>query len=101
MSKVYVIGVSESKGVSRKTGEAYHAINLQCVKRSATCHGKAVEDLYINAETFPVETLMDECGCRSLSDFIGCFLDVSRTTKGWLEDIEFMERDPDAVKIDF
>lgn len=101
MSKVYVIGVSESKGVSKKTGKPYHAVNFQCVKRSASCHGRAVEDLYVNAETFPVEELMDEAGAKSLTDFIGCFLDVSRDNKGWLEDIQFLAKDPSAVTIDF
>lgn len=101
MSKVYVIGVSESKGVSKKTGKPYHAVNFHCIKRSAQTHGRAVEDLYVNAETFPVEELMEEAGARSLTDFIGCFLDVARDTKGWLEDLSFIEKDPTAVTIDF
>lgn len=101
MSKVYVIGVSESKGTSKKTGNPYHAVNLQCVKRSASCHGKAVEDLYLNALQFPIEQLMSECHATCLTDFIGCFLDVARDNKGWLEDITFLERDDSAVVFDF
>lgn len=92
--KMYVVGYQENKGISKKTGKPYHAVILQCVKRNANTHGKAVETIYLDCESALYKNL---CGEYSPETLLGSFIDVSRDARGWIEDIQYMETDKDAV----
>lgn len=105
MSKMYVIGSREAEGVSKKTGKPFHSFQLQCIKHDSRAFGYGVAELYIDINS-PLYALISKQfqevsgGLAPVQDdgaFIGAYFDVDFNTGGFIDSIEVLGYDPDAV----
>lgn len=105
--KCYVIGSRESEGVSKKTGKPFHAYNLSVVSYDARTFGFSVTDLYIDVNSamfgLMVNAFRDVTGQHAVTDqgaFLGAYFDVDFNRSGFIDSIEVLGWDPDAIVFD-
>lgn len=104
MAKMYVIGSRESEGVSKKTGKAFHAFTLSCLRRDPQSFGFGVAEVYIDVNSPMFAQLSEEfrsiTGEPAVYDkgaFLGAYLDVDFNRSGFVESCEVIGFDGDAV----
>lgn len=101
MSKNLIVGV-DLVNYKNNDGVQVPALNIHTVKHTIRTSGVAVESIWIGSDRMPelYEAFMSLCK-GTPSDLIGQLLDVSRGTKGYLEDMDFIKKIPEGAKFDF
>lgn len=94
--KMLVIGSSKVVFPDKKTGEVHDAIVLDVAKNNVNYYGKATESFFI-VDTSPLYAHVIEACKVSVQDLTGYFIDVDKNNKGYLDNIEFLEKSQDAV----
>ena len=103
MSKQMIVGVRYGNYTDKKTGEVIDYVELQTVKTIAACYGHAVELLYVSSTTPIYNFLLQAAGnkCNNFPELIGYYINVDRSTKGFLVDIELVDKKEDDVIFNF
>ena len=103
MSKSYIVGVRTGSYTDKKTGELVDFVELQLVKKLATCIGHATEQIYINSGSPLYGFLLGEVGKKvsGFGDLIGRYVTIERSTKGFVTDVELGDKKPDDVIFGF
>jgi len=94
--KMLIIGASCFGYNDKKTGEARNMLVLHSVKNSANCYGKAVEEIIINGSSSLYAKILGTVNGVS-SNLVGYFVSVDRNIKGYVEELELLEKSDDAV----
>jgi len=96
MAKVLVIGANARSYKDKQTKEQRNMLLLSTVKNNANVHGKAVEEVPA-FEGEPLYNSLLTAVKGVVSDLVGYFLQVDRDSKGFIENLEILEKREDAV----
>ncbi len=94
--KMLIIGVSGRSYVDKDTKETHDMLTLSVAKNNVNYHGKATEEFIVNDKSPLYAYILGEIK-GEICNLKGYFIDVDKNNKGYLENLELLEKSDDAV----
>lgn len=95
MAKCLVVGASLFTYKDKKTGDSKSMLSLHSVRNTAKVFGKAVEEIVISDDSPLFDSIFD---CVPSSDeLVGYVVDVDRDKRGFIENLEVLDKSEDCV----